>query len=148
LFGYLWHARPAAWASALFLCACAIPLALADAFVSLYQANCFPLCGIPLVRRADYFIYDRSHLGYLNAIEAGNCLYCSYATGLFAYLGEIAAQTEQHWCPIKHAQRVRAPHSRYAKFVEYGDQAAYRRHLQQLSSDYADIQARAGQDTK
>ncbi|NIC39857.1 hypothetical protein HA630_02110, partial [Aquabacterium sp. A08] len=33
--------------------------ALLDAFVSLYQAVCFPIYRIPRVRRADHLVFDR-----------------------------------------------------------------------------------------
>ena len=36
-----------------------------------------------------------------------NCIYRSYANGLCSYVTEVAARTEQHWCPIKHARRLR-----------------------------------------
>jgi len=39
---------------------------------------------------------------------------------------EIAARTEQHFCPIRHAAKVPAPHSRYPHFLPYGDARAYR----------------------
>jgi hypothetical protein len=69
---------------------------------------------------------DRYRLEYLNAIEKVNCTYCSYANGLIAYIREIAARTEQFWCPIKHGHRVRSPHQRYPLFADYGDAAGYR----------------------
>jgi hypothetical protein len=87
------------------------------------------------VRRQDYFIFDRGHLAYLNAIEKLNCVYCSYANGLIAYVREIASRTEQYWCPIKHARRVIAAHDHYAAFLDYGDAEAYRRDLQALRQE-------------
>ncbi len=42
----------------------------------IYQAVCFPVYGIPKVRRRDYFVFDRAHLAYLNALEKLNCAYC------------------------------------------------------------------------
>ena len=45
--------------------------------------------------------------------------------GLLAYAGEIAARTEQFWCPVKHARRAVAAHARYRDFAEYGDAEAY-----------------------
>ena len=39
---------------------------------------------------------------------------------------EIAARTEQYFCPIKHAHRLAQTHSRYGKFLPYGDARAYR----------------------
>ena len=65
------------------------------------------------MRRRDYFVFDRHHLAYLNAIEKLNCAYCSYANGLVAYVREIAGRTEQFWCPIKHARRAIGAHAHY-----------------------------------
>jgi hypothetical protein len=103
-----------------------VPLALADLWISLYQWICFPVYGVGRVRRRDYFVLDRHKLGYLNAIEKVNCTYCSYANGVIAYIREVAARTEQYWCPIKHGRRVRAPHQGYPLFADYGDAAGYR----------------------
>ena len=97
-----------------------------DLFVTVYQAVCFPVYGIAKVRRGDYLIFDRYHLGYLNALEKLNCGYCSYANGLLSYVREIAGRTEQYWCPIKHARRVIGAHSHYAQFHDFGDAAAFR----------------------
>jgi hypothetical protein len=109
-----------------------VPFAVLDAWISLYQAICFRLWGLRPVRRRDYFVIDRHTLGYLNAIERLNCLFCSYANGLIGYVREITARTEQYWCPIKHARRVRHPHGRYASFVPYGDAERYDRDLPTL----------------
>lgn len=64
----------------------------------------------------------------MNAIEL-NCVYCGYANGVLAYVREIAARTEQYWCPIRHAKGVRAPHAHYREFVDYGDAKGYHRRL-------------------
>jgi hypothetical protein len=102
-----------------------VPLALADLWMTMYQWICFPIYGMARVRRRDYFALDRHTLGYLNAIEKVNCTYCSYANGVIAYIREIAARTEQYWCPIKHGRRVRSPHGAYPRFADFGDAAAY-----------------------
>ncbi len=57
-----------------------------DLFISVYQAVCFPVYGIPKVRRKDYIAIDRNQLRYLNALEGFNCLYCSYGNGILAYV--------------------------------------------------------------
>lgn len=106
-----------------------IPIAALDAWISLYQAVCFRVYGIARVHRSRYVVIDRQHLAYLNAIEKLNCMYCGYANGVFAYVREVAGRTEQYWCPIRHARRVRAPHRQYRHFVDYGDAAGYRRRL-------------------
>jgi hypothetical protein len=107
-------------------------LLLLDVFASLYHAVCFPLLGIPKVKRSDYLIFDRGHLAYLNLLEMVNCAYCSYGTGLLAYLTEIVARTEQYWCPIKHAHRILAAHSHYRHFTEFGDAESFRRDLDKI----------------
>jgi hypothetical protein len=43
--------------------ACVVPLALLDLFVAVYQWICFPIYGIPKVRRRDYLIFDRGRFG-------------------------------------------------------------------------------------
>lgn len=106
-----------------------VPLLIVDAWVGIYQAICFRVYRIPRVRRADYIVFDRRHLAYLNWIEALNCVFCGYANGLVAYVREISSRTEQYWCPIKHALRIRDPHQRYFEFVEYGDADGYRARL-------------------
>jgi hypothetical protein len=115
-----------------------IVFGLMDLFVTLYQALCFPVYGIARVRRRDHLVFDRGDLPYLNLIERFNCFYCSYANGVAAYLREVAARTEQYWCPIKHARRVLGPHDRYPVFFEYGDAEAFRKGLERLRSQYAD----------
>jgi hypothetical protein len=112
-----------------------IPFAVLDLFVSFYQFVCFPVFGIPRVRRGDYLVMDRSQLAYLNALEKINCAYCSYANGVIAYVREVASLTEQYWCPIKHAQRVSGAHARYSKFVDYGDAENYRSELGALRAE-------------
>ena len=111
------------------------PFILLDIFVSLYQLVCFPVYGIPRVKRRDYIVFDRHHLAYLNIIEKFNCAYCSYGNGLIAYVREIAGRTEQYWCPVKHATRILGSHSRYRRFLDYGDAESYRKMLEKLRRD-------------
>ena len=99
------------------------PAVFLDLVASVYQFICFPIYNIPKVKRTDYIIIDRHALGYLNAIEKLNCIYCGYFNGLIAYVQEIAARTKLYWCPIKHARKVKTLHSRYNKFLDYGDAA-------------------------
>ncbi len=119
---------------------CVIPAVLMDLTVSLYQAVCFPVYGIPKARRSDYIVIDRHYLGYLNVIEKLNCLYCSYFNGLMSYVREVAGRTEQYWCPIKHAVQLKSKHSRYDRFAEYGDGAEYRQQQPGLRKDFGDLQ--------
>ncbi len=118
-----------------------VPFALLDLFVTLYAHTCFRVYGIHAVRRADYLVFDRSDLSYLNVIERFNCFYCSYGNGVAAYFREVAARTEQYWCPIKHARRMIAAHERYPKFFEFGDAQAYRAGLDRLRETLKDGEA-------
>ena len=120
-----------------------IPFLLMDLFVTVYQGICFPVYRIPKVRRADYLVFDRSDLPYLNAIEKFNCLYCSYGNGVAAYTREVAARTEQYWCPIKHARRIKAAHGHYPKFFDYGDAEVFRQGLNRIRRQYDDVAPKA-----
>jgi hypothetical protein len=108
----------------------AIPLLMLDACVSFYQWACFPIYGIAKVRRADYLVFDRRHLGYLNFIEKFHCTYCEYGNGLMGYMAEILARTEQYFCPIKHAHKILGTHARYNRFLAYGEADAYEEKLE------------------
>lgn len=99
----------------------AIPLILFDLCVTLYQLTCFPIYRIARVKRANHIVIDHQHLAYLNVIEKVHCIYCSYAVGMLGYAGEITARTEQYFCPIKHAQKILNKHSRYDRFLDYGE---------------------------
>ena len=135
LLSYVFGARPAMILTAPVIYSLIIPVLLLDLFVAVYQTVCFPVYGIPRVRRIDYLAFDREHLAYLNAIEKLNCAYCAYANGVFAYVREVASRTEQYWCPIKHARRVLGVHGRYGSFVDYGDAETYRHELEQLRAE-------------
>jgi hypothetical protein len=115
---------------------------MVDASVALYQLACFPIYGIPRVRRKDYLVFDRGRLAYLNTIEKIGCVYCSYVNGLLSMITEIAARTEQYFCPIKHAQSLVQPHSRYGKFLPYGDARAYKEQSDAVARAYTDLSAR------
>ena len=122
---YLLGANPWFILSAPIIYAMIVPLLLLDLLAFLYQRICFPIYKIKTIRRRDYVVIDRHKLGYLNVFEKLNCVYCGYANGVLAYVGEIASITEQYWCPIKHASKVKNPHDRYWNFIDYGDANAY-----------------------
>jgi hypothetical protein len=107
-----------------------VPLVMLDLFVTFYQATCFPIYRVPKVRRGDYIVLDRQHLEYLNFIEKFHCTYCAYGSGLIAYVAEIVARTEQYFCPIKHARKMLGTHSRYARFLDFGDATDYEARLE------------------
>lgn len=132
LLPYVFGANPLVILTAPVIYAGIIPFLVLDLFVSVYQAVCFPIYGIAKVKRADYLVFDRHHLAYLNALEKLNCAYCAYANGLVAYTREIAGRTEQYWCPIKHARRVVGTHDRYVLFGDFGDAEEYQAELAKL----------------
>ncbi|NJD92419.1 MAG: hypothetical protein FIA91_13085 [Geobacter sp.] len=133
---YLATARPLNLLTAPVIYAGLGPFLLLDLFLSAYQLICFPIYGIPKVKRRDYLVFDREDLPYLNFIEKFNCFYCSYGNGLMAYGREIAARTEQYWCPIKHARRIKAAHDHYPRFFEYGDAESWQKGLERLRRQY------------
>ena len=120
----------------------AVPIALLDTLVWLYQRICFFVWNIPRVRRSDYVALDRHNLAYLNGVQKLNCLYCGYANGVIAYTREVASRSEQFWCPIKHALRVREPHARYRNFLAFGDAEGFRDRLAALQEDVRQIKPR------
>jgi len=103
-----------------------VPLVVLDLSLAIYQFVCFPIYGIRKVPRSDFVVLDRHHLAYLNAVEKLNCAFCGYANGVLALAREVASRTEERWCPIKHARRVRGVHHRYYDFDDYGDAESYR----------------------
>jgi hypothetical protein len=135
LFRYLIEARPLNVLTAPVIYAGFIPFMALDLFLFIYQTICFPVYGIAKVKRADYLIFDREDLPYLNIIEKFNCFYCSYGNGLAAYAREISARTEQYWCPIKHARRIKAAHDRYPRFFEFGDAESFSKGLERLRQE-------------
>jgi len=112
-----------------------VPMALLDLAVTLYQLICFPVYRIARVKRSDYLVMDHRHLSYLNTFEKLHCLYCSYAVGLFNYAREITARTEQYFCPIKHAQKIISAHSRYERFLAYGDAGELHQKIAKFRAD-------------
>jgi len=136
---YILTARPLSVITAPVIYSMVVPIMFFDVSISVYQHICFRAYGIPRVRRRDYLIIDRHQLSYLNIIEKFNCVYCSYGNGLVAYAQEVFARTEQYWCPIKHAQRIRAAHQHYQDFIDYGDAENYGKQLIELRKALADI---------
>ncbi|MDG6772783.1 hypothetical protein QCB45_00390 [Thiomicrorhabdus sp. ZW0627] len=117
------------------------PAMFMDLVVSIYQSICFRVYGIPKVKRSDYIVIDRHSLRYLNLIERMNCMYCGYFNGLMAYVQEVSARTEQYWCPIKHATKLKSMHNHYHKFVEFGDYEDYQNKLLEIRKDYEELKA-------
>jgi hypothetical protein len=141
LFFYVVRAPLLTILSAPVIYAMVVPSLLMDLALWVYQAVCFPVYGIPKVKRRDHIVLDRHYLKYLNVLERINCDYCSYFNGLASYAMEIAARTEQYWCPIKHASGKAKRHSRAHHFVDYGDADAYRAKLEELRRQLKDIES-------
>ena len=139
IFRWLRESSPRNLITAPLIYALIVPFVLLDLSVTVYQWLCFPLYRIEKVQRNNYIILDRHKLGYLNVIEKFNCIYCGYATGLFTYTREIAARTEQYWCPIKHARKILDPHRRYARFSDFGDSDEFAEHFPKLRKELAPV---------
>jgi hypothetical protein len=139
LLSYVFSAKLSTALTAPIIYAVFFPMVLLDMAVTLYQTICFPVYGIARVKRSDYFVFDRSHLAYLNLLEKFNCAYCSYGNGLMAYAREVVARTEQYWCPIKHARKIMAAHPYYTGFVDFGDAEVYKRELEELRAELAKL---------
>ena len=141
---YIFGASPLNWLAIPVIWSGLPVMALLDLFLFAYQGICFPAYKIPKVKRSDYVLLDRGDLPYLNFIEKLNCAYCGYANGLAGYFREIAARTEQYWCPIKHARRIVATHDHYPKFFEFGDAESYRLGLERLRAQLQELEEAAG----
>lgn len=105
-----------------------IPAMIMDVWMELYHRTCFPLYGIPYVKRSKYIRIDRHKLQYLNIFEKLGCMYCGYINGLVHYVSVIASETEKYWCAIRHAngnEFISPQH--HKEFYEYGDTKATRR---------------------
>jgi hypothetical protein len=137
VFSWFFSIPPQNFLTAPIIYGMAVPLALTDLCVSFYQLSCFPVYGIPKVRRADYLIFDHQHLEYLNIFEKFHCVYCSYASGVLAYAREITACTEQYFCPIKHARKILSTHRRYAAFLDYGEAEGFHARLNEFRAQLA-----------
>lgn len=105
------------------------PTVLADIFLEIYHRICFPLYGIPYVRRSEYIrIVDRAKLPYLTWWEKIGCAYCGYVNGWLHYASVIAGKTEHYWCAIAHLEeRGYRPAEHEKDFVAYGDEMELRK---------------------
>ncbi len=113
--------------SAPFIWVVLLPVLILDVFMEMYHRICFPLYGIPCVKRSEYIqIFDRSKLPYLTWIEKMGCAYCGYVNGWLHYASVIAAKTESYWCAIAHLeQRGYVPPEHEKDFAKYGDEATF-----------------------
>jgi hypothetical protein len=114
------------WFAGLFVWMPLLVMLLLDLVIEIYHRVCFPIYGLPYVKRSKYIIFDRQKLSYLRWYDKIYCTYCAYANGVLPFTAAIAKETERYWCAIKHQ-----PGSNYALaaedlgYIEYGDQKAY-----------------------
>ncbi|MFC1685063.1 hypothetical protein ACFL0R_06300 [Pseudomonadota bacterium] len=139
ILSYIQGARFSVILTAPIIYSCLLPAVLLDIMVSIYQAICFPIYNIPKVKRSEHLIVDRQFLSYLNIIEKINCSACGYFNGVISYVQEVAARTEQYWCPIKHARKVATIHGRYQNFMDYGDAESYKEKLDEVRREFDDL---------
>ena len=106
-----------------------IPVLFADICLEIYHRICFPLFGIPYVKRSHYIhIADRAKLPYLHWYEKLWCAYCGYVNGWLHYASVIAGKTENHWCAVAHLEdRGYVPTEFEKSFAKYGDEASLRK---------------------
>ncbi|MBI4117569.1 MAG: hypothetical protein HY453_00595 [Parcubacteria group bacterium] len=103
-----------------------IPTLFLDICMEIYHRICFPLYGLPYVKRSNYILIDRHRLQYLTFLQKIGCAYCGYANGVYNYAVEIAARTEQYWCGIMHEKKKGfIPPKHHANFLPYGDREAF-----------------------
>ena len=82
-----------------------VPLALCDICIEVYHRVCFPLYGIPYVKRSHctYGSLTVKYLPDLTWFEKIWCAYCAYAKDE-TIASVIAGKTEAYWCAIAHIQ--------------------------------------------
>lgn len=108
-----------------------IPFVFADIVLEIYHRVCFPLYGIPYVKRSHYIrVTDRAKLPYLTLKEKIFCAYCGYINGWLHYASVIAGRTETYFCAIAHLEkRGYVPTEHEKSFAKYGhEEALYRRY--------------------
>ena len=116
------------WLAVPFLWMLLIPFMTLDLLVEIYHRVCFPLYGLPYVKRSEYIrIMDRTKLSYLTIPEKFGCAYCGYINGWLHYTSIIAAKTEHYWCGIAHLEgRGYCPAVHEDDFVKFGDEKELR----------------------
>lgn len=113
-----------------------LPIIILDLFLEIYHRICFLLYKLPYVKRSTYIKIDRQKLSYLNWLEKLNCMYCSYANGLFHYASIIAAATETYWCGIQHEKmKGFIPPKHHKDFLPYNDEEAFQRFIKRTKKD-------------
>ena len=123
--------------SAYFFCKCyniiTNSYSIVICYICINFQGCFYICCCFIIINTYIKLVTRCATSYTRKF---NCFYCSYGNGVAAYTREVSARTEQYWCPIKHARRVKAAPDRYPQFFDYGDAEAYRQGLNRLRRQY------------
>jgi len=105
-----------------FIYAVLFPVLILDIITEIYHRICFPLYGIPTLKRKKYIKVDRHRLSYLDFRARLNCMYCGYMNGFALYFKDICKETENYWCAIKHKEDregfVQPDH--HKKYRKYG----------------------------
>ena len=96
-----------------------VPLLFLDICVSFYQASCFPVYKIAQVSRADFIIFDRQELKYLDWVSKFHCTYCAYGVGVVGFVAAVIGRTEAYFCPIKHQARSAPPAPTALQYIDY-----------------------------
>jgi len=103
-----------------------VPIVILDICLEIYHRTCFPLYGIPYVKRGNYIQIDRHKLKYLTWLQKIYCAYCGYANGMASYFVKIAGETERYWCGIKHKKNPDFVEPEHHKdFAEYDDEGCF-----------------------
>lgn len=112
-----------------FICGMIVPFVILDICLEIYHRICFPLFGIPYVKRTKYIKIDRHRLNYLNGAEKLFCAYCGYGNGLLHYASIIVGRTERYWCGIRHKRDKNfiEPFHHKRGFASYGDAEALKK---------------------
>lgn len=113
-----------------------IPAVFLDMMLFVYVRVVAKAFKFKFPKRADFIVFDRQYLGYLNIIEKLNCMYCSYFNGLMAYALAVANRTELYFCPIKHAKKITYEQKYYAKYLCYGDEENYQDKLKKIRQEF------------
>lgn len=107
-----------------------VPVVFSDIMLEIYHRICFPLYGLPYIKRRNYIrVIDRAKLPYLTWLERLSCAYCGYVNGWLHYASAVAGETEKYWCAIAHLEsRGYKPAPHEDTFIPYGDEEAFNKH--------------------
>lgn len=116
----------------------AIPVVILDICMEIYHRVCFPILGMPYLKRSHYIrIIDRGKLPYLSWPQKLGCMYCGYVNGWLHYASVMAGMTENYFCAIMHLEeRGYIPSEHEKSFTKYGDEASLRKRYSLYNQKY------------